>query len=164
MIVGETFAFVRNPKTASRSITMSLCRHGTGVCSWHCPLDIDRDIRAVVVRNPWDRLVSAARHLGQHKRFSDWLRGSKQLFWLDILRTPQTVWTRGCTHILRFESLKDDWQVFCADAGFPGLPLHYNDLHRNAPVDYREFYTDEDAELVAERFAPDIKEFGYAYT
>jgi hypothetical protein len=118
---------------------------------------------AVVVRNPWDRLVSCARFLGRHNDFEAWLYEEPPEDILkgtvfDIARTPQIAWVANAKYVLRFENLANDWNDFCATFGLPEMALH--SVHRQAPVDYIDFYTQKTKSLVARRFKSDIDRWG----
>ncbi len=65
-------------------------------------------------------------------------------------------------HLLRFETLKTDLAGLREVLGFapPELP-HENASDRS--VDYRTYYADEDAEIVADLCAKDIELFGYSF-
>ena len=131
-----------------------------------------------LVRNPWDRLVSyyhwlKAQHfdhpavdLAHALSFSDFLNHQ---FTKDSFAgapfasyvTDQTGHER-CDLFARMEALPADLAPFEAHLGFQFGPLpHENRSDRNP--DYRSYYNDNDAALVGDICARDIKRFGYEY-
>jgi hypothetical protein len=130
-----------------------------------------------LVRNPWDRMVS----------YYHWLRGqgfahpavalSKALTFSEFLNHPQTqaslkAWpyarymqdaggaARGKLFI-RLEHFAEDSAPLWAHLGFRLDLPRVNASAREA--DYRGYYSDADAELLADLCAPDIARFGYAF-
>ncbi|MFP4011510.1 MAG: sulfotransferase family protein [Spirochaetaceae bacterium] len=64
-------------------------------------------------------------------------------------------------HIFRFETLAEDFATVMQRIGLPGLELpHANRTQRR---DYRDYYTDELRDLVAERYRRDIEVFGFEF-
>lgn len=131
-----------------------------------------------VVRNPWDRLVS----------YYHWLRGqsfahpavglAKSLDFAHFLRHPQIqtalrLWPYGRylqdgageelpALVLRHEVLRQDLAQFEAHLGFHLVLPQVNASDRVA--DWRRYYRDEDAEVVAQLCAEDIARFGYGFS
>ena len=66
----------------------------------------------------------------------------------------------GTDMILRFEHLNQDWEELTSKIGVSAeLPSANKTRHR----DFREFYSDGDAEFVAENWQDDIEAFGYSF-
>jgi len=145
-----------------------------------------------VVRNPWERLVSwwtMAHVQGRHHRIRRQATASFASYVYDLGSfhaflaagdvcyhdsdgwrwpfCPQVNYISGpdgqivVDHILRFERLDQDWPTFCGTVGLPPTPLEVTNATPHAP--YRDYYTPETRDLVAEKFAPDIAQFGYEY-
>jgi hypothetical protein len=140
--------------------------------------EIEGFFTLTLVRNPWDRLVS----------YYHWLRGqgfdhpavriAKARDFSGFLNDPQTVasiesWPYGrymqdrngqeqCRLFVRLEHLAQDLAPFEAHLGFAlnQVPVS-NKSARDA--DYRAYYSDADAALVARICAPDIARFGYGF-
>tara|TARA_Y100000287_G_C14137589_1_gene313056 strand:- start:194 stop:796 length:603 start_codon:yes stop_codon:yes gene_type:complete len=142
-----------------------------------------------VIRNPWDRLVSYWKYRqgkphapidGKIKKFDDWLRFTSSLDLDNLI---------GKTHIgnisnfkvgldlqfnclvnnknkinanlLRFENLQQDFNIICDKIGIPRKQLpHFNKTkHKN----YTEYYDEETKQIVAKKYAKDIKFFNYEF-
>ncbi|GAB0148136.1 sulfotransferase family protein [Marichromatium gracile] len=134
------------------------------------------------VRNPWDLQVSSFHHirrerphyLGGHQEFADFLRWK-----LDPERPYQyhvdTSITRQSDYLVdlhgevivdfigRYEQLHDDFATVCARIGItqPALPHARKATDRKR--DYRSYYDDDTAELVARHFARDIELLDYRF-
>ena len=134
------------------------------------------------VRNPWDLQVSSYHHLRRerpqllagHDSFEAFLRHK-----LDPARPHQyhldTVMTLQRDHVVdlhgrvltdftgRYERLSDDWETICRRIGVAPPPLPHKRRAADRQSDYRRYYDDATAELVARHFAPDIELFGYRF-
>jgi hypothetical protein len=143
----------------------------------------DSYFKFTVVRNPWDRLVSALAWTGQK-----WVRGEeltvsgfdsqvRQLHsLLDTARTepvqlphylyPQSLYIFDAARrplvdfVGRYEKLGADWRVICDKLGLSiELPARMKSHHR----DYREYYSPESRQRVADMYALDISLFQYEF-
>jgi hypothetical protein len=139
VIFGKDWSFVQNPRAASSAVTDALLpftnpQHPrdlpAGKPSKHfipragiVPLKLHR---LGVVRNPYDRLVSAWCYLRQRRSLPDfrtwvlhdeWKVGARPCE-VDFLRTPQIEWLAGCNKVFRFETLNeefDKWALWHLD-------------------------------------------------
>ena len=140
--------------------------------------DLQRLFIVTMVRNPWDRVVS----------YYHWLRAqgfahpavglAKALEFSGFLNHPQTqaslslwparAYMRDAAGVdqgrlyLRLEHLEQDIAPFEAHLGFRLTPLravNFSDRVR----DWRGYYTDADATLLADLCAEDIARFGYGF-
>jgi hypothetical protein len=134
------------------------------------------------VRNPWDLQVSSFHHirrerphlLASHDDFAAFLHWK-----LDPERPYQyhidTSIERQSDYLVdldgevivdfigRYERLEEDFREACRRIGipFPGLPERRR--ARDRERDYRSYYDDATAALVAERFRRDIELLGYTF-
>ena len=131
-----------------------------------------------LVRNPWDRMVSyyhwlrvqgfahPAVGLAKAKDFSGFLnhpqtRTSLQLWpYAAHLRDGQGV--ERCSLYARLEHLDADLAPFEAHLGFRLTPLPQANASDRAK-DWRGYYSDADAALIADLCAADIARFGYGF-
>jgi hypothetical protein len=131
-----------------------------------------------VVRNPWQRAVSSFYSHNRNTRYKDF-----EAFCFDWFeayesdahdeqahRLPQYDFiidldgNNAMDFILRYESLKADFNELQNKLGFPESPLPH--VHRkagNKATDYREHYTATTKKKIAQLFERDIDYFGYTF-
>lgn len=130
-----------------------------------------------LVRNPWDRIVSYYHWLRAQSFAHPAVGLAKALEFSAFLNHPQTMasfrlWPYGAwmrngsgvetkAHFLRLEQLEDDLGAFSAHLGINLRVSRANSSDRRA--DWRGYYTESDAQLVAELCAEDIARFGYGF-
>jgi hypothetical protein len=130
-----------------------------------------------LVRNPWDRLVSyyhwlrvqrfdhPAVTLAKELGFSDFLNHPQTR--ASILATPYSAYMIGpdggerASLYIRLEAFEEDAAPLWDHLGFRLDLPHENASQR--PRDYRDAYSEGDAELLAELCATDIARFGYMF-
>ncbi len=142
----------------------------------------DRLFKFAFVRNPWDLQVSSFHHirrerpqyLGVHGDFTDFLRwkldpNRPYQYHLDTSITPQSDYLidlKGriiVDYVGRYERLQEDFLEICKRLGIKPPPLPHRRQAKDRQRDWRTYYTDETAELVARHFARDIELFGYRF-
>ncbi|MCC2655194.1 MAG: chondroitin 4-O-sulfotransferase [Panacagrimonas sp.] len=123
-----------------------------------------------IVRNPWDRFVSGWKYCKSTRN-----RSLRQVL-LDPPREGHDY--RHLTRpqheilfdadgrpvydvLLRYESLREDFDRLCERLGRPVRPLGERNRGTHAP--YREYFDDETRMLLAQRYARDIELFGYRW-
>ena len=133
------------------------------------------------VRNPWDLQVSSFHHIRRERphllhgydNFADFLRykldpDRPYQYHIDTsmeLQSDYLVDLHGrilVDFIGRFESLNEDFALICQRIGIPKPSL----AHRRKAGDrgdYRSYYNDQTARLVADRFRQDIEMFDYQF-
>lgn len=140
------------------------------------------------VRNPWDRIVSAyhrvlgtaknpatrawaERNVARFDGFEDFLRAlddDSHLRWI-VLSYPhfrsqfEYLSVDGCLatdFVGRFEQLEKDFAIVAAQVK-PGASLGHRHISHHS--DYRLYYNDRTAEIVANLYAKDIAAFGYSF-
>lgn len=134
------------------------------------------------VRNPWDLQVSSfhhirrerPQHLGGHEDFASFLRWKLDperpyQFHLDTSIERQSDYLIDLHGNLivdfvgRYERLHDDFAVACERIGIPCPVLPHRRQATDRKKDYRSYYTDDTAALVAAHFAADVERFGYTF-
>ena len=131
------------------------------------------------VRNPWDRLVSWYHMCTQRtaeNNFSRYIKEHAPTFDDFVTKTTTGVAEKTTYNQLdyvtdengdvmldfvgRYETLNEGLSLVKARLNLSFELPHVNKSdHKN----YREYYTDETREIVAQRFARDIRYFGYDY-
>ncbi|MDD5035058.1 MAG: sulfotransferase family 2 domain-containing protein [Methylococcaceae bacterium] len=142
----------------------------------------ERLFKFAFVRNPWDLQVSSWHHIRRERpqlvagieNFEAFLRWK-----LDPARPPQyhadmstelqsdyVVDLHGnliVDFIGRYESLEEDFDEACRRIGIERPPLVHSRKAVDRDKDYRSYYSDAAAEMVASRYLPDIERFGYRF-
>ncbi len=179
------FIFVHINKTGGSSIERALhlpFQHRTAA-ELRADLGPDRWERRFsfgFVRNPWDKVVSHYHFrvktnqtgLRDHPlSFEEWVLrayGDADPRYCDDPRMfmPQHEWLCDADGKLlvdfvgRFESLADDFETVCRRLNRDARLPH---LKRSTHRDFRELYSPRTRDLIADRFAGDLKRFGYSF-
>jgi chondroitin 4-sulfotransferase 11 len=179
------FVFVHINKTGGSSVEKALglpfqhrtaleIRADLGQRLW------DERFKFTVIRNPWDKVASHYHYrvktnqtgLGDHPiPFTEWVRrayGDREPRYHDQPKMfmPQVDWicdesgTVIVDFIGRFERLNDDFHTACQHIGRRAELPH---LKKSQNRDYRREYDTASVDIVAERFAGDVSEFGYSF-
>ena len=129
-----------------------------------------------VVRNPWDRAVSWYRNVIDDSGHQSYLGVSDSISFPEFLykfigegplRT-QLYWLRNADDfipldfICRFESLHSDMDIVFDALGMTSMKLPHK-LKSNTVRSYRDYYSDELAELVRYFYAEEIEFFNYDF-
>lgn len=142
----------------------------------------DQLFKFAFVRNPWDLQVSSFHHirrerpqyLSGHEDFVAFLRWKLDperpyQYHIDTSIESQTDYLIDLSgrvvvdFIGRYERLGEDFAEACRRIGMPAPALPHQRQARDRQKDYRGYYTDETAELVARHFARDIEILGYGF-
>ena len=140
--------------------------------------EMERLFVMTLVRNPWDRMVSYY-HWLRVQRFAHLaVELARQFDFSDFLHHPQTRASiaanpypayvalpgggEGCRLYARIEHFAEDIAPFEAHCGFRLAPLARANASERAS-DWRGYYTDAAAAVVAEICAGDIARFGYRF-
>ncbi len=134
------------------------------------------------VRNPWDLQVSSYHHIRRerpqfmagHQDFGAFLRWKLDperpyQYHIDTSiewQTDYLVDLHGrlvVDFIGRYERLHDDFETACAHIGIPTPALPHVRRATDRSKDYRSYYTENTAELVANHFRRDIEMLGYTF-
>ena len=132
-----------------------------------------------VIRNPYERAVSSyfwlRRLLGHSTTFKDFLlvrngydkinhfennKGRKDHF----LTQSEFIKINGIItmdFLIKFENLQEDFNNVCRKIGLPKCNLHH--INQSKHKHYTEYYDEETKQIVAEKYAEDIEQFGYEF-
>jgi hypothetical protein len=113
---------------------------------------VKTDKTVMVVRNPWDRVVSDYFY---HKR-----RGFTGSF-KDFIPELKPLVDYHADVILRFEHLQKDFNTFLKSIG--QKPFLLPRLNTTKHKHYSTYYDDKKKEYVRKRYAKDIETFGYRF-
>jgi hypothetical protein len=190
--------FIHIPKTAGTTIHelfgIEVRERGPHIPAyayrWASPAFFDHAFKFAVVRNPWDRMVSAFhflkearwpddkvwsdRHLKGVDTFADFLEALRRPFFRNLVRSelhfhPQV----GFVADLKGRLLVD--QVIYFENLAPGLrrvadrlqlqlpDVGVEQLNASERGDYRDYYDTRGRELVGRMYARDIETFGYQF-
>jgi hypothetical protein len=184
---GTRFAFVHVPKAAGCSVCRLFgVRPGHHGIASGDPAELAGAFKFAVVRDPWERLVSAfyylmaggartradfaARRLildyaGDFKSFVRALASNPDHFFQAVHFKPQTYWTHvdgksGLDEggLCRVETFEENVRSVCARLGVEYQPVHDNPGTHDSAVE--EFDRDT-AELAGMIYAADVEAFGY---
>ena len=133
------------------------------------------------VRNPWDLQVSSFYHIKRERpqvmngydNFEDFLKwkfdeARPYQYHIDTsleLQSDYLIDLRGnllVDYIGHYENLVDDFAAVCEKIGAPQIALPHK-RKAQGRKDFRNYYTDETAELVAKHFARDIELLKYRF-
>jgi hypothetical protein len=163
---------------------IKLPRHAKAIAAQEMlPHDLyARLFKFAFVRNPWDLQVSSYYHirrerpqlLGPHQDFESFLRfkldpGRPYQYHIDTsieLQSDYLVDLRGrliVDFVGRYERLVQDYGEACRRIGIPARDLPHRRRATDRERDYRPYYPDGLAELVATHFRQDIEMLGYRF-
>ncbi len=134
------------------------------------------------VRNPWDLQVSSYHHIRRERpqliervrdfeQFIDWKLDPERpyQYHLDTSIESQLDYLVGLDgemlvdFVGRYENLAEDFERVAHRIGAPGLSLPHRRRAAGRAKDYRDYYSDRTAALVADRFRRDIEAFEYRF-
>jgi hypothetical protein len=134
------------------------------------------------VRNPWDLQVSSFHHIKRerpqylfgHEDFDSFMKFKfdperEYQFHIDTslqLQSDYLIDLHGnliVDFIGKYESLQEDFAKACRSIGLKNRALPHKREAKDRKKDYRSYYSDETAELVAQHFAQDIQLLDYQF-
>jgi len=139
----------------------------------------DTYFRFTFTRNPWARLVSIYFHMNQgasekmwkkkyhpkdfspyRKSFDQFIKECDDKLWANSF-LPMKEFAGDVDFIGMTENLQEDFNYVCDCIGAPKQDIGWGNKGNHKP--YVEYYTDETREIVAQRYAEDIKMFNYEF-
>jgi hypothetical protein len=141
----------------------------------------DKLFKFAFVRNPWDLQVSSFHHIRRERphfmqgiddfeTFLKWKLDPKREYQYHIdtsieLQTDYLIDLKGriiVDFIGHYENLQGDFDTASRKIGIEPIPLPHKRKATDRS-DYRKYYTDETAEMVADHFKRDIELLGYEF-
>jgi hypothetical protein len=190
----KNFMFFSNAKVAQRSIMWNLLSNRIIIAvrgyknykvfmDSHSNDDIDQIFKFSIVRNPWDRTVSAFHYLKQtwqkkpskrnltiidkNETFKDFVKNKLAVEGVEINphfrhQYPNVEYNKKIfvDFIGRFENLQNDWNKIAAIIDAPEKLPHNNSSKHNH---YRTYYDDETVKTVQKIYSRDIKLLKYKF-
>jgi hypothetical protein len=150
ILIGDTpKARRRKHRLAGAKATGRLWKHAglADIAGLATEAEIAAFFTFTLVRNPWDRMVS----------YYHWLRG--QIFDHPAVTA---LGAERCDLFIRLEHFAQDVAPLEAHLGFGLAPLAVSNAS-GRDRDWRGYYTDADAEVLAQICAVDIARFGYGF-
>ena len=159
-------------------------RHAKGIAAYECIGEPfwSQLFKFTFVRNPWDLQVSNWHYLSRHPKaplsglgdFGDFLRHMLRddRPWDYHIDTHKEVQSHFATDhsgrvildfIGRFERLEEDFREASSLGLMPKVSLPHKRRSQERKKDYRSYYDDITAELIAKHYSTDIDLFGYAF-
>jgi hypothetical protein len=161
-----------------------LPRHAKAIAAYECigePFWSEL-FKFTFVRNPWDLQVSSWHHLQRVPHaptddlhtFEEFLRfkfdrDRPYQYYFEASRQIQSHYIvdyegRSLVDFVgRFERLHEDFEEACRLGGIPQVRLPHKRHSKERKRDYRTYYDDVTAELVAGHYSQDIRFFGYSF-
>lgn len=182
----QKFIFVHIPKNGGSSLTHMLSMGGGifTIKDFSTVLNIDDYYKFTIVRNPFDKIVSAFTYLRSGKEpvdrpFYDITTKFKDVndFIINYLNvgdnlykiahfTPQNLWLKingvnKMDYIGRLEDYDESVKTICDSIGVNiKSVIHTNKSNRG---EYRKYFNDESVKIMNNLYKDDLKEFGYEY-
>jgi len=134
-----------------------------------------------VVRNPWDRMVSAYSSLDTHListaraqgidlerlTFAEFLEQSTIIKHIHLLPQHEFITDDSGRQLVdfigRFETFTTDFALICDRLGVNSALPHANRSVTRKDFDYRQYYSRKSRRLIEEIYAMDIELFGYRF-
>jgi len=108
------------------------------------------------IRNPWDRTIS--RYFWAYNTFD------RNAF-MGVINHPEYRAQKfdydGADFVMRFENIQEDFDKVCDQLEIDRVSLPV--MNKSKRGDYHQYYDDETIKMVADKFAPDIEEYGYSF-
>lgn len=185
--------FIHIPKTGGLSLSQSLFgNRGGGHRTFfsyypiYSPKEYQQYYKFAIVRNPWDRLVSAyffleeggitetdqqwfEQNLSEYDNFDKFVRGwvNKQNIYSYLHFIPQHYYVAHRDKIMidkvyKLENISSMIDDLNTKLGVQ-ISLPHKNKTQNRSSDYREYYTDETKNIVGNIYQQDIKLFNYSF-
>ena len=176
MVIGKNFIFIHVPKTAGNSIIKAINPEKVYKPNHQPFFQVSDSLKAEkfsfgFVRNPWDRVCSLyhfrvqsgidARKKEIDRLVSDGFEKSVLNWTIGPNKQDAMYWLDGCDFIGRFESLQSDFNQICRMIGYPEIQLQVENKSNHS--DYRDYYTRDMIDVVAEKHRQTIELFDYTF-
>lgn len=119
-------------------------------------------------RNPWDRMVSMYYHALKHDDYDDtfieYIKKRGHYYGGGQLPLKYHLDNDNVDYIIQFNNLEEDVGYVMNKLNIHNYELPHHDHNTNRPKkSYRDFYSEETKNHIAEQFSWDIETFGYEF-
>ena len=180
------YIFIHIPKTGGQSIEKTLNIIWQPI---HCHMMFnqypkylrDRIFSFTIVRNPFDRIVSAysyltqklgnihdiefyEEHLSKHQNFNEFVKDFETnpilQDWVHFIPMSDFI-APEIRFVGRYENLQNDFDIICDAINVPKVELERRNASQHAH--YSEFYNAESIKIVENFYQKDLDKFGYSF-
>lgn len=177
------FIWYRTAKCGTRSILKIFENNKNIVSEDNIKLKLhwEQYFKFAIVRNPWDRLLSAWKdkvqkqwtilpdapyRLNAYKKYKDksfsyFVKNVDPSIDRHTMCLSNLIDLKNINYIGRFENLQQDFNIVCDKIGIPQQQLPH--VNKTKHKHYTEYYDDESRQIVAEKYARDIEYFNYEF-
>lgn len=123
-------------------------------------INVDDGFTFTVVRNPWDRMVSAYHDFLDKNAYCTFEEFIKVKLDHTTFKKQMYHYVGSNTHVLYFENLMNDFEIV---KNYFGVEYNMDHIGKTNHTHYSKYYNDELIELVHNRYADDIERFKYEF-
>jgi hypothetical protein len=154
------------------NISKELWKHSM-ISNYNNHLNIDEYFKFTCVRNTWDRIMSwyffhknkKPGHIDQGS-LKQFIKGIQPINHRVFHNQLQYISLNGeikIDYVIRHENIEHDFNILCDMLNLTPTPLRRINKSSNSSIDYRDYYSLENKDLVYEMFKEEIDYFGFEF-